>query len=93
MINKTIGTRLFALLVSIGAASCWADNAQLNEQRQVYREAMDEISRGRSEQAERHLPALANYPLLPYVELELLKAQIGDVASGTIDYYLQQYQA
>ncbi|MBM7422756.1 transglycosylase SLT domain-containing protein [Spongiibacter marinus] len=92
MINKTIGTRLFALLVSIGAASCWADNAQLNEQRQVYREAMDEISRGRSEQAERHLPALANYPLLPYVELELLKAQIGDVASGTIDYYLQQYR-
>ena len=92
MINKTVSTRLFALLISITSVSCWADDAQLSEQRQVYREAMEEISRGHSEQAERHLPALADYPLLPYIELELLKAQINDVASGTIDYYLQQYR-
>ncbi len=81
-----------ALLCLCAVTSAWANSSSLDEQRQVYREALQEISRGHSETAERALPALANYALLPYLELELLKAQMRDLSSGTIDVYLQQYR-
>lgn len=48
----------------------------LDESRRLYREAIDEISRGRLNNAEKLVPKLNNYPLLPYLELELVKAQI-----------------
>lgn len=92
MTNSTKNTLLVALLAFATSTLAWANSAPLDQQRQVYREALREISRGQSQQAERHLPALAGYPLTPYLELELLKAQIGDAGSGTIDYYLQQYR-
>ena len=63
----------------------------LDESRRLYREAIDEISRGRLNNAEKLVPKLNNYPLLPYLELELVKAQINSVSDKTIDVYLQQY--
>lgn len=63
----------------------------IDESRRLYREAIDEISRGRLINAEKLVPELNNYALLPYLELELIKAQINSVSPQTIDVYLQQY--
>jgi soluble lytic murein transglycosylase len=84
--------RLFLLFVilSTPAIQAFADPS-LDESRRLYREAIDEISRGRLNNAEKLVPKLNNYPLLPYLELELLKAQINNVSAQTIDVYLQQY--
>ncbi len=92
MIKRTCIAIFSALLYLTTAAASQADQPELAEQRQVYREAMQEISRGNIEAAERQLPSLSNYPLLPYLELALLKAQISELSSGTIDVYLQQYR-
>jgi soluble lytic murein transglycosylase len=63
----------------------------LDESRRLYREAIDEISRGRLINAEKLVPKLNNYALMPYLELELVKAQINNISPQTIDVYLQQY--
>ncbi len=74
------------------AFSACANTGGVTREREVYREAMREISRGRIESAERLLPALQNYPLLPYVELELLKAQIHQLSDTSIDAFVNQYR-
>lgn len=65
--------------------------AALAEARQVYREALDDISRGHVDSAQDALPALQDYPLRPYLELELIKAQIGQYSSAAIDAHLVKY--
>lgn len=84
--------RLFLLffILTTPAIQAFADPS-LDESRRLYREAIDEISRGRLINAEKLVPKLNNYALLPYLELELLKAQINNVSAQTIDVYLQQY--
>ena len=66
--------------------------AALAEARQVYREALEDISRGQVDSAQDKLPALQDYPQRPYLELELIKAQIGDYSSAAIDAHLTKYQ-
>ncbi|WP_373089781.1 transglycosylase SLT domain-containing protein [Zhongshania sp.] len=84
--------RFFTLLVVllVQATTVIADPATDNSRR-LYREALTEISRGRIANAEKLTPQLSNYALYPYLELELLKAQINQASQQTIDVYLQQY--
>ncbi|WP_339675869.1 transglycosylase SLT domain-containing protein [uncultured Zhongshania sp.] len=81
---------LLVLLLTTSAVQAFAEPS-LDESRRLYREALNEISRGRLINAEKLAPKLNNYPLLPYLELELIKAQINGVSPQTIDVYLQQY--
>jgi soluble lytic murein transglycosylase len=80
------------LLLILPASACNALTS-VDESRRLYREALLEISQGRIANAEKLAPKLQNYALYPYLELELLKAQINQVSSQTIDVYLQQYGA
>ncbi len=64
----------------------------LDKQRAVYSEAMEEIRQGKVENAEAAIPQLHDYILFPYLELELLKAQIDSLSSRTIDVYLNEYR-
>ncbi|CAA0088267.1 Soluble lytic murein transglycosylase [Zhongshania aliphaticivorans] len=85
---KRLITFFIALSTLISQAHA---DLSLDESRLLYREAITEISRGRLANAEKLIPKLNNYPLLPYLELELIKAQINNVSPQTIDVYLQQY--
>lgn len=82
-------TLLFFILTT-PVMQAFADPS-LDESRRLYREAINEISRGRLINAEKLIPKLNNYALLPYLELELVKAQINTISPQTIDVYLQQY--
>jgi soluble lytic murein transglycosylase len=81
---------LLFLVLTTPVIQAFAD-PNLDESRRLYREAINEISRGRLINAEKLVPRLNNYALMPYLELELLKAQINNVSAQTIDVYLQQY--
>lgn len=83
---------ILVMACAVVALSAGANTPGLTREREVYREAMREISRGRVESAERLLPALQNYPLLPYVELELLKAQIHQLSDASIEAFVRQYR-
>lgn len=84
--------RFLTLLIALAiqTTTVTADPASDNNRR-LYREALTEISRGRIANAEKLTPQLTNYPLYPYLELELLKAQIDQISQQTVDVYLQQY--
>ncbi|MBD2858522.1 transglycosylase SLT domain-containing protein [Spongiibacter sp. KMU-158] len=80
----------FGLSQSVSDTSS-PDQSTLQKQREVYREALLDISQGRLEKAEAVGPQLYDYLLYPYFELELIKAQIDTVSSQTIKSFLQQY--
>lgn len=63
----------------------------LDEARRLYSDALTHISHGRIQAAENLAPRLQQYVLYPYLELELVKAQVDQLSSQTIDRYLQQY--
>ena len=92
IIRACLSTIFSIALCYVAVPLAHADAESLAKERQLYREAMENISRGRSEQAEALLPALHQYALYPYLELELIKAQISELSHGTIDVYLQQYR-
>ena len=93
MITRACLSALLSIaLCCVAVPLAHASSEGLAKERRLYREAMQNISRGHSEKAEALLPALSQYPLYSYLELELLKAQIGELSHGTLDVYLQQYR-
>lgn len=83
----------FFIAVSILLA-CHAALAQprLEKHREVYREALRDLSQGRLEQARAAETELRDYILFPYYELALLRAQLDEVSNATVERYLKQYQ-
>ncbi|AKH69741.1 transglycosylase family protein [Spongiibacter sp. IMCC21906] len=63
----------------------------LDEARKLYSDAIEHIRRGRISAAENLAPQLKDYALYPYLELELIKSQLNQLSSQTIDTYLQEY--
>lgn len=87
---KFLRLKLLALCVVLQILPAQAAPT-LDEARKLYSDAMVYISRGQISAAERLAPQLQAYPLYPYLELELVKAQIGSLSRQTIDTYLQEY--
>lgn len=87
---KFLRLKLLALCVVLQILPAQAAPT-LDEARKLYSDALSYISRGQIGAAERLAPQLQGYPLYPYLELELVKAQIGNLSRQTIDTYLQEY--
>lgn len=64
---------------------------RLDTQRELFREAVQDAREARLDQAKAAIPSLEDYALLPYLELELIKAQIYDLSAADIDSYLNRY--
>ncbi|MGJ8685967.1 MAG: transglycosylase SLT domain-containing protein [Spongiibacteraceae bacterium] len=88
-----VSTVLFSVqaIASYPALESSLDAESLSEARRLYSEALQLISKGKLSDAENITPRLRNYVLYPYLELELLKAQINNVSRASIDAYLDLY--
>lgn len=87
---KLLRPKLLALCIVLQILPAQAATT-LEEARKLYSDALSYISRGQINAAERLAPQLQDYALYPYLELELVKAQIGSLSRQTIDTYLQEY--
>ncbi len=64
----------------------------LDLQRELFREAVASVRDGRPEVATQALPALSDYVLAPYLELELFKNRIYELSRPEVEAYLARHK-
>ncbi len=100
MIRFILRRALLATLLALtGAATAdTTDEAPLLTQRALYQQARAQLQRGQLDAAAIGIAALQNYPLLPYLELQLLTANIQNLNAvdnhnnTAIDEFLRRYR-
>ncbi|MFT5575656.1 MAG: soluble lytic murein transglycosylase, partial [Bermanella sp.] len=85
---------LYVLVLAVVSlsASALSHAAALDQQRALFRKAVVDARDGRLDEARDAMMALEDYALVPYLDLELFKAQIYDLSATTADSYLGRHQ-
>ena len=78
------------LLLSFGATAA-STRPDPGAQRQHYRNAMNAIERGPADGWKRYVADLADYPLLPYIELALLKRNSKQPSAAEVEAFVKRW--
>ncbi len=78
-------------LITVSACIARADEADLQRQRVMYRDALAALRSGDRQPWLRTRDRLRDYPLYPYLELEDLRRRIATVPATEVDTFLQRH--
>jgi soluble lytic murein transglycosylase len=76
-------------LVSLSLSALAATKLGLDEQRQHYRNALDAIDHGKADAWKRDVVELADYPLMPYIDLALFKRNHAKPSIAEIEAFIK----
>ena len=83
------------LVIFAGLTACASSQSsatsRLDEQRKLFRTAVEDVKAGRLDQATQAIALLEDYVLIPYLELQLFKARIYDLTPADADLYFNRY--
>ena len=81
----------FCVLALLGANPSLA-NLSLDEQRSLFRDAISDAREGDIQKATSALNTLRDYPLAPYLELELFKAKTSTLSNAQANAYISKHK-
>lgn len=88
--KRILGVAAALLVVSQPASAALHNNAQLAEQRQLFEQLSDQVSKGRLSQVRQNLDALENYPLKPYLEAQVISRQLESLSAEQVNRFIEQ---
>lgn len=83
--------RILALCLSLLVTSQWSQAATLDQQRTQFIASHKLIKMGALTTLDQQQSVLANYPLYPYLEFELLRKQLSSTSQEQIDDFTKRY--